>query len=82
MRIFGYGMAHAAHILVAASASASDFTRVARSDEAMVIRKAAGILDRFVANADDAFTFGETLPGDRPAALNYRPMAAGRVPLA
>ena len=82
MLIFGYEMAHAAHIHVTASASASDFTRVARFDEAMVFRKAAGDLDRVAANADDVFTFGETLPGDRHAALNYRSKAAGRALLA
>ena len=82
MLICGYELAHGTHILVTASASASDFTRVARSDDAKVIRKAAGNLDRVGSNADDVFTFGETLIGARPAALTYLSEAAGRVLLA
>ena len=71
MLIVGYELTHGAHILVTASASASDFTRVARSDDAKVIRKAAGDLDRVGGNADDVFTLGETLTGARPGALSY-----------
>ena len=82
MLIVGYELAHGAHILVTVSASASDFTRIARSDDAKVIRKAAGDLDRVGGNADDVFTLGETLNGARPGALNYLSEAAGRVLLA
>ena len=70
MLIFGYEVEVDAHILVTASASASDFTRVARPDDAKIIRKAIADLDRVGGNANEALTFREALTGARPAALN------------
>ena len=49
MLIFAYEGKLGPHILVTASASAFDFTRVARSDDAKVIHKATSDLERLAA---------------------------------
>ena len=49
MLIFAYEVKLGPHILVTASACASDFTRVARSDDSKLIRKATSDLERLAA---------------------------------
>ena len=46
MLIFGYEVEVDTHMLVTASASASDFTRVVRPDDAKIVRKAIAEHDR------------------------------------
>ena len=49
MLIFGYEVELDAHILVTGAACASDFTRVARSDDSKLICKATSDLERLAA---------------------------------
>ena len=71
-------LAHAAHIMVTASTSTSEFILCARFGDAMVIRQAAGHLNDACAIVDDGLAAIDTLPGARPAASNCRFEAAGR----